>query len=142
MGKLFAKHPGEYLSIGSAVLLTCAAAYFFWFVPNWSPTSDWPKYLLAWLVITYTAVQLITLLETVLSVRFTGIVDTILAIVPFVLGLVVLVNTVQGTVQLSGYQVQALYLLLATSLLDFIATLWIRFAVNRRTVGIDTGASS
>ena len=141
MGKLVVKHSGEYFSIGSAVLLTCAAGYFFWFVPNWSPTSDWPKYLLAWLVIAYIAVQLITLLETVLSVRFTGIVDTILAILPFVLGLVVLVNMVQGTVQLSGYQVQALYLLLATSLLDFIATLWIRFAVNRRTVGIDTGTS-
>jgi hypothetical protein len=98
--------------------------------------------LLAWLVIGYTAVQLITLLETVLSVRFTGIVDTVLTIVPFVLGLVALINLVQGTVHLSDYQIQALYLLLATSLLDFIATLWIRFAVNRRTLGIDTGSSS
>jgi DMSO reductase anchor subunit len=141
MGKLFSGHSGEYLSMGSAVLLTCAAAYFFWFVPNWNPTSDWPKYLLAWLVIGYTAVQLITLLETVLSVRFTGIVDTVLTIVPFVLGLVALVNLAQGTVHLSEYQEQALYLLLATSLLDFIATLWIRFAVNRRTLGIDASSS-
>ena len=42
---------------------------------------------------------------------------------------------------LSEYQEQALYLLLATSLLDFIATLWIRFAVNRRTLGIDASSS-
>ena len=53
MGKLFARHSGEYLSMGFAVILTCSAVYFFWFVPNWNPTSDWPKYLLAWLVIGY-----------------------------------------------------------------------------------------
>jgi hypothetical protein len=141
LGKLVSKHSGEYISIGSAVLLACAAAYFFWFMPNWNPDSDWPKYLLAWLVIGYIAVQLLTLLETVLSVRFTGVLDTAMTIVPFVLGLVVLVNTVQGTLHLSTYQVHALYLLLATSLLDFMATLWIRFAINRRTLGIDTGSS-
>jgi hypothetical protein len=76
--------------------------------------SDWPKYLLAWLVIGYIAVQLLTLLETLLSVRFTGILDTAMTIVPFVLGLVALVNTIQGTLHLSTYQVHALYLLLAT----------------------------
>jgi len=138
MRGFLAKHPGEYISIGSSLLLACAAVYFFWFVSEWEPTSDWPKYLLAWLVIGYIAIQLISLLETVLSVRLTGMIDTVMAIIPFVVGLVALVNMAQGTLRLSGFQTQALWLLLATSLLDFIATLWVRFAVNRRTLGIDT----
>jgi hypothetical protein len=134
------RHPGELISVVSAFALAGAAAYFFWGAPGWSPQSEWPKYALAWIVIGYLAIQLITLLETVLSVRLTGMIDAVTSIVPFVIGLVVLVNSVQGVLKLSVFQENALALLLSLSLLDFIVTLWIRFAVNRRTLGIDTGA--
>ncbi len=131
------KHPGEFISVASAVLLTMGAAYFFWLLPDWSPSGDAPKYLLAWMVVAYVAVQLLTLLETVASVRLFGLLDSVTAILPFVTGLVALINSAQGVVHLSEFQMQALYLLLATSLLDFIVTMWIRFVVNRRTVGLD-----
>jgi hypothetical protein len=38
--------------------------------------------------------------------------------------------------RLSAFQENALALLLAMSLLDFVVTMWIRFAVNRRTLGL------
>ena len=126
----------EPVSILSAFGLAAAAAYLFWFMPNYSPTTDWPKYALAWIVIGYLAVQLIALLQTVLEIRLSGILDSVLSIVPFVVGLVALLNAAQGHIELSAFQYQALYLLLATSLLDFLITMWIRFAVNRRTFGV------
>jgi hypothetical protein len=127
---------GELVSIGSALALAGAATYLFWVVPGWTPTSEWPNYALAWIVIGYLAVQLIFLLETVVSVRFTGMIDAVVSIVPFVIGVVALINTAQGVLRLSPFQENALALLLAMSLLDFVVTMWIRFAVNRRTLGL------
>jgi hypothetical protein len=72
----------------------------------------------------------------VVSVRFTGMIDAVVSIVPFVIGVVALINTVQGVLRLSAFQENALALLLAMSLLDFVVTMWIRFAVNRRTLGV------
>jgi hypothetical protein len=109
---------------------TCFGSY------RWTPDSEWPGYALAWIVIGYLAIQLIFLLETVVSVRFTGTIDAVVSIVPFVIGVVALINTEQGVLRLSPFQENALALLLAMSVLDFVVTMWIRFAVNRRTLGV------
>ena len=132
---------GELVSISSALLLAGAAAYFFWGLPGWTPTSEWPQYALAWVVIGYLAIQLISLLDTVMNVRLTGMIDAVASIIPFVIGIVALVNMAQGVLKLSFFQANALALLLALSLLDFVVTMWIRFAVNRRTLGLDVGGS-
>jgi len=103
--------------------LTCAEILFL-FVPNWSPTSDWPS-IAGMLVIAYIAVQLITLLETVLSVLLP--VSWTQYGNPAIRPCLVCLSTwckAQCNCRLSS---SGLYLLLATSLLDFIATLWIRF---------------
>jgi len=132
---------GELVSISSALLLAGGAAYFFWALPGWTPTSEWPQYALAWVVIGYLAIQLISLLDTVMNVRLTGMIDAVASIIPFVIGIVALVNMAQGVLKLSFFQANALALLLALSLLDFVVTMWIRFAVNRRTLGLDVGGS-
>lgn len=135
------RHPAEWISILSALLVAAIAIVFFWFMRGWSPASDWPKYLLGWLVIGYFAIQLITLLESAVNVRLSGLIDTIVSIVPFVVGLAVLLDTYRSTTPLSEFQLNALMMLLATTLVDFIVTLWVRFAVNRRTVEVDRPVS-
>jgi hypothetical protein len=55
-----------------------------------------------------------------------------------VAGLVVVIEWLIGHLPLSGFQLNALALLIATSLGEFLLTIWIRFVLNRRTIAIDT----
>jgi hypothetical protein len=131
---------GESVSMVTSLMLSGAAAYLFWAMPGWSPQGELAKYALAWIVVAYLGLQLFALLDNAMHVRITGVVDTISAVMPFVVGLLALLNMAQGSLRLSGYQENALALLLAVSALDFVITLWMRFALNRRSLGIDAGS--
>lgn len=131
------KHPAEWISIASALLLAAVAVGFFWFSRGWTPNSDASKYLLGWMVIGYFAIQLIALLESAVNVRLSGLLDIIVAIIPFVVGLAVLLDAVRSGTSLSEFHWQALLMLLATSLIDFVVTIWVRFAISRRTIEVE-----
>ena len=139
-------HDGKRLealaSIGLAIALTIFGAVFFFKFPGWEPASNTWYYLLAWLVLGYLAAQLIALLSTAIDSRSIGFGDTICSIMPAIAGAIVGVEALQGILKLSTFQQNALLLMIGTSGLESLITLWVRFTVNRRTIGLDTGGLS
>ena len=129
----------EYISIVLALLLAVAGALFFFRMPNWTPTSNIYIYALPWLVLGYLAIQLIVLLSTAIDSRSIGFLDSLVSLLPAVLGAVVGIEAVQGIIQLSSFQDNALLLMICTSVLEALITLWVRFTVNKRTIGFDSG---
>jgi len=67
------------------------------------------------------------------------VLDSIIAILPVVAGLVTVAEWVLGHLSLSLYQLNVLGLLISTGLGEFLLTVWIRFVLNRRTIAIDAG---
>jgi hypothetical protein len=55
-----------------------------------------------------------------------------------VAGLVTATEWLMGHLNLSTFQINALATMLAAGLGEFLLTVWVRFVVNRRTIGIDT----
>jgi hypothetical protein len=137
-------HPAKRLealaSIGLAVLLTIGGGIFFFKFGAWEPATNLWYYLLAWLVLGYLAVQLISLLSSAIDSSSIGFGDSVASIMPAVLGAVVGVESLQGIIQLSTFSKNALMLMICTSALESLITLWVRFTVNRRTVSLDAGA--
>lgn len=130
-------------SIGIAILLAVAGGIFFFRWGNWEPAEGGSKlwyYMLAWIVLAYLAAQLIALLSTAIDSRSIGFGDTICSILPAVVGAVVLVEYLQKIIDLSTFSLNALMLMICTSALEALVTLWVRFTVNKRTIGFDTGS--
>jgi hypothetical protein len=61
-----------------------------------------------------------------------------IAIVPVVVGFVLIIEWLLGHVPLSLFQLNALGLMIATNLGEFLLTVWIRFVINRRTIAMDS----
>ena len=137
-----AAHPVKrfeaFASIGLAIALTIFGAVFFFKFPGWEPQSNTWYYLLAWMVLGYLAAQLIALLSTAIDSRSIGFGDTVCSIMPAVAGAIVGVEALQGLLKLSTFQQNALLLMICTSALESLITLWVRFTVNRKTTVFDT----
>ena len=140
-------HPSKrieaFASVGLAIILAVAGGIFFFRWGSWEPGDSNSKiwyYLLAWMVLGYLAAQLIALLSTAIDSRSIGFGDTICSILPAIVGAVVGVEAVQGIIQLSTFSQNALMLMICTSALEALITLWVRFTVNKRTIGFDTGS--
>ncbi len=138
-----AQHPIKRLeafaSIGLAILLTIGGGIFFFKFGGWEPTTNVWYYVLAWLVLGYLAMQLIALLSTAIDSRSIGFGDSVCSILPAIVGAVVGVEALQGIIHLSTFSQNALMLMICTSALEALITLWVRFTVNRRTVSLDSG---
>jgi hypothetical protein len=91
-------------------------------------------------VLAYLAAQLIALLATAIDSRSIGFGDTVCSILPAIVGAVVLVEYFQKLIELSTFSLNALLLMICTSALEALITLWVRFTVNRRTIGLDPGS--
>ena len=130
----------EWVSIFLAVALAGGAAFFFWGMQGWEPTGNWGPYALAWLVLGYLAIQLVALLSSAMDTRRVGILDSVTSLLPVIVGSVVMLDAFRGTSHLSNFQTNALLLMVGTAALDFIVTLWVRFTVNRRSIGLETGS--
>jgi hypothetical protein len=78
------------------------------------------------------------LLVSATQIRALGVLDSVLAILPVVAGLVITVEWILGDLPLSLFQLNVLALLVATSVAEFLLTIWIRFVINRRTIGFGT----
>jgi hypothetical protein len=78
------------------------------------------------------------LLVSATQIRVLGVLDSIVSILPFVAGLVTAAEWMLGHLALSTFQLNALAIMLAAGIGEFLLTVWVRFVVNRRTIGIDT----
>jgi hypothetical protein len=128
-----------FASIGVALLLAIAGGIFFFKFGAWEPSSNIWYYALAWLVLGYLAIQLVALLSTAIDSRSIGFGDSVCSILPAIVGAVVGVEALQGIIKLSTFSQNALMLMICTSSLEALITLWVRFTVNRKTVSFDTG---
>jgi hypothetical protein len=133
-----AAHPEEWISILMALGATVGSLLFFWLAPAFSPESHIAWAIPGWIAGAYLVIQIFFLLVSATQIRTLGVLDTIVAILPVVAGLVMVTEWLLGHLPLSPFQLNALALVIATSLSEFLSTVWIRFVLNRRTIAIDT----
>lgn len=126
----------EFTSIGLAIALAVVGGIYFFKFGGYEPASNFWYYALAWVVLGYLAAQLIALLSTAIDSPTIGFSDTICSLLPALIGAIVGVEALQGIIHLSTFSQNALMLMIGTSALEALITLWVRFTVNRRTVGL------
>src|SRR5215207_5110775 len=119
----------ETSSIILAVGVSAAAFVFFKYFPNYTPAYDWVRGLPGWLALGYVTVQLWLLLDSALRIRPTSVIDAVLAIAPVVTGIVCGVLWMVDNLHLSLFQLNALAMLIATGVVEFVSTLWVRNVV-------------
>jgi hypothetical protein len=136
-----AAHVEEWWSILAALAAAGATTAFLWQAPDFEPSSNLAWLVPGWAALAYLFIQMACLLVSATQIRSLGVVDSIVAIIPVVAGLVTGIEWILGRVPLSPFQVNVLATMLITSGGEFLLTTWARFILNRRTVGIDTGAS-
>jgi hypothetical protein len=130
-------HPEEWFSILLAILATVAAMIFIGYFPKYQPETSGVAWAVpVWLGFLYLIVQLTFLLFSASQIRALGVLDSVLAIVPVIAGMVVLVELILGQVSLSNYQKNTLAVVIVAGASEFLLTIWIRFVLNRRTIGI------
>ena len=133
-------HPDEWFSIILAIFGTIVAAFYIGYWPRYEPESGGYWVIPVWCGLLYLVIQMVFLLVSASRVRAEGVLDSILAIVPVVAGLVILVQTIiNANFQLSNYQKNTLAVLLVAGTSEFLLTIWIRFIINRRTLGVAGG---
>ncbi len=96
-----------------------------------------------WIGLIYLIVQMAFLLQSASQVRALGVLDSIVAILPLVAGLVLLALNIVDPQKFhfTSYQHGALAVLIIVSAAEFLLTIWIRFVVNRRTIGMSDGGN-
>src|SRR6516165_12325966 len=122
------------MSVGVAL----GSVVFFWIAPDLSPTSHIAWAVPGWIAGAYLVVQMLFLLVSATQIRGLGVLDSVLSILPVVAGLVIMVEWILGDLPLSMFQLNVLGLLVAASAAEFLLTIWIRFVINRRTIGFGT----
>jgi hypothetical protein len=130
-------HPEEWISILMALGGAAGSVLFMWLAPTFSPESHIAWAIPGWIAGGYLFLQILFLLVSASQIRTLGVLDTIVAILPVVAGLVLIAEWLLGHVPLSLFQLNALGLMISTSLGEFLLTVWIRFVLNRRTIAID-----
>ena len=132
-------HPEEWFSILLALVATIGGAVFIGYYPHYKPGDTGGGVAWAvpvWIGFFYLIIQMTFLLFSASQIRALGVLDSVLAIAPVVAGLVLLVQTIiSPTFQLSSYQFNSLAVLIVAGASEFLLTIWIRFVLNRRTIG-------
>jgi hypothetical protein len=129
--------PEEWFSILLALGATAGCVLFILIDPRFEPQAHFAWAFPGWLALSYLFVQVVFLLVSASQIRVLGVLDSIISIVPLVAGLVLVIEWMFGRAPLSPFQLNLLVLLIATSLGEFLLTVWIRFVLNRRTIAID-----
>lgn len=135
----------EMISITLTLTVSALAFLFFRYLPNYTPGPDqnWLRALPGWLSLGYITIQLWLLLDTALRVRAAGIIGAVLAIAPVMTGIIIVVLWSIKYLELSSFQLNALAMLIATGIVEFVSTLWVRHVLLQRgmTVLPDDNAS-
>jgi len=124
----------EWASIVLTLSVSLLTFLFFKYVPNYTPEhgQTWIWSLPGWLSLSYITIQLWLLLDTALRVRAAGVIGAVLAIAPVMTGIVIGVLWIIGNLMLSGFQLNALAMLIATGIVEFVSTLWVRHVLLQR----------
>jgi hypothetical protein len=122
----------EMVSILLTLSVSVLTFLFFKYVQNYTPDENWIWSLPGWLSLGYITIQLWLLLDTALRVRAAGVIGAVLAIAPVMTGIVIGVLWVIGYLSLSGFQLNALAMLIATGIVEFVSTLWVRHVLLQR----------
>jgi hypothetical protein len=131
-------HSEEWFSIFMALAAAIGPAAYLWMAPEFSPTSYIAWAVPGWIAGAYLFVQMLFLLVSATQIRALGVLDSVIAILPVVAGLVMLIEWIIGNLNLSLFQLNVLGLLIACTFAEFLLTIWIRFVINRRTIGFGT----
>ena len=134
----------EMASITLTLTVSVLAFLFFKYMPNYTPpeAQNWIRSLPGWLSLSYITIQLWLLLDTALRVRAAGVIGAVLAIAPVMTGIVIGVLWMISYLPLSLFQLNALAMLIATGIVEFVSTLWVRHVLLQRgmtVVGGDEG---
>jgi hypothetical protein len=120
----------------ASIILTLSvsvlAFFFFKYFPNFMPDRDWIWAVPGWLSLSYITVQLWLLLDTALRVRAAGVIGAVLAIAPVMTGIIIGVLWIINYLSLSSFQINALIMLIATGVVEFVSTLWVRHVLLQR----------
>lgn len=122
----------EWASILLTLSVSLLAFLFFKYMPSYEPDQTWIWSLPGWLSLGYITLQLWLLLDTALRVRAAGIIGAVLAIAPVMAGIVIGALWIMGDLTLSGFQLNALAMLIATGIVEFVSTLWVRHVLLQR----------
>jgi|GEM_PF-7067139 len=129
-------HPEEWFSILLALAATAVAMIFIGYYPNYVPNQGGVAWAVpVWIGFMYLIIQMTFLLFSASQIRALGVLDSVLAIVPVVAGFVVLVELILGRFEVSNYQKNTLAVVIVAGASEFLLTIWIRFVLNRRTIG-------
>jgi hypothetical protein len=105
-------------------------------IPDYTPERNAIRGLPGWIALGYITAQLWLLLDSALRIRPTSIIDAVLAIVPVIAGIVCAVLWLVGFLHLSLFQINALAMMTATGIVEFVSTLWVRNVVLQRGVSV------
>jgi hypothetical protein len=131
-------HTEEWFSILLCVIATAVAVGVLWEAPGYEPASGGVIWAVpVWCAFLYVLVQIVFLLVSATQIRVLGLIDSVVAVLPVIAGIVIAVEWVLGHLPLSTFQIMTLLALLVAGTSEFLLTLWIRFVLNRRTVAID-----
>jgi hypothetical protein len=131
----------EMASITLTLTVSVLAFLFFKYMPNYTPTEaqNWIRSLPGWLSLGYITIQLWLLLDTALRVRAAGIIGAVLAIAPVMTGIIIGVLWMIAYLPLSLFQLNALAMLIATGIVEFVSTLWVRHVLLQRGMTVVPG---
>src|SRR5215469_12708202 len=96
-----AAHPEEWWSILTALAAAAATTAFLWQVPDFEPSNNLAWLIPGWVALAYIFIQIACLLVSATQIRAIGVVDSIVAIVPVVAGLVTGIEWILGRVAIS-----------------------------------------
>lgn len=124
----------ETASIVLTLSVSVLAFLFFKYMQDYTPADGqaWVWSLPGWLSLGYITMQLWLLLDTALRVRAAGVIGAVLAIAPVMTGIVIGVLWTISYLSLSGFQINALIMLIATGIVEFVSTLWVRHVLLQR----------
>jgi hypothetical protein len=124
----------ETASIILTLSVSVLAFLFFKYMPNYTPGDGqaWVWSLPGWLSLGYITIQLWLLLDTALRVRAAGVIGAVLAIAPVMTGIIIGVLWMISYLSLSGFQLNALLMMIGTGVVEFVSTLWVRHVLLQR----------
>jgi hypothetical protein len=129
-------HREEWLSILVALATTIVSVASFWLVPGYEPASGLAWTGAGWFAFAYLFFQTMFLLSSAAQGKTIGLMDPIVASLPVIAGGAVLAAWMLGRLPLSLFQLNSLAFLLATTVGEFLLTVWIRRALNRRGTSV------